>query len=89
MQVKRVEQHELGNRIAEVSVRLLEQQVIAEFVLVAEEGEVVLVTALALELARVGVEHARLAQVVECEIGIGQFFFEFGIVCDRLDHALA
>ena len=72
-----------------MAVRLLEQQVVAELVFVTQEGEVVLAPALALEFTGVGIEHARLADVVQREIGVGQLLLELGVGGDELDHPLA
>ena len=52
-----------------VAVRLLDQQHVAVGMLVAQEGEVVLVAPLALDDAGMSVEQPRLANEVERQIG--------------------
>ncbi len=68
MHERRIEQlaHHGGGEIA---VRLLDQQDVGEGVLVAQVGERVLVAALALDLAGVGVVEARLPDQVERQVG--------------------
>ncbi len=72
-----------------MAVRLFEQQQVAELVFIAQKREVVLAAALAFQLARTGVEHARLPDVVQREVGVREFFLELRVGGDEFDHALA
>ena len=60
----------------EIAVRLFQQQQIAVLPDVAQVGELVLVVALALDLGRVGIELARLAEQVEAHIGERHVLFQ-------------
>ena len=60
----------------EIAVRLLDQQHVAVVAGIAQIGERVLVAALALDLAGIGVERARLADQVERHIGERQVFLQ-------------
>ena len=64
------------DRHREIAVRLLDQQHIAELWRIAQVGERVLITALALDRASIIVERARLTDQVEPDIGERQFLFE-------------
>ena len=70
------------------TVRLLDQQEAAELAFVAQEGEVVFFAAGAFQFARKRVEHARLAEIVEGEIGIRHFLLELRTVRDDFNQAL-
>ena len=59
------------------------------FVFGAQKREIVLGATFALDLAGIAIKHARLADEVEREIRIGEFFLELGVCRDQLDHALA
>ena len=87
--VEHLVQHEPGDRIAEVAVRLFEQQYVPELVLGAQEREVVLVATGALQLGCIAVEHARLADVIQRAVRVGEFFLEFRAGGDEFDHTLA
>jgi hypothetical protein len=54
----------------------LDQQAVHVVALTAQEGEVVLAAALALEFAGMGIERAGLAEQVETHIGKRQILFE-------------
>ena len=88
-QVEGVEQHEPGDRITEMAIWLLEQQEVFEFVFVAQECEIVFAPSLAFEFPRIGIEHARLSDVIEREVRVRKLFLQFGIGCDEFHHALA
>jgi hypothetical protein len=62
--------------VGEVAVVALDQQAVHVVALTAQEGEVVLAAALALEFAGMGIERAGLAEQVETHIGKRQFLFE-------------
>ncbi len=72
-----------------MAVGLLKQQQVVELVLITQECEVVLATALPLQLAGIGIEHARLPDIVEREVRVRKLFLEFRVRGNELDHALA
>ena len=82
------EQHGPDRRIAEMAIGLLDEQQVTILVFRAQECEIVFVSVLALALAGIRVEHAGLTDVIEREVGIGKFFFEFRTRGNQLDHAL-
>jgi hypothetical protein len=88
-QVERLEQDQFRDRVAEMTVGLLDQQTVSVFVLIAQERKIVFATTPAFELSGIGVEHARLTNVVEREIRVRQLFLELRIGSDDFDHALA
>ena len=73
----------------EVAVRLLGERQVHELGRVAQEGQLVLVAAAALELAGVGQQQARLADQIEREVGEPQVLFERRRVPDPFAEALA
>ena len=55
---------------------------------VTHKSKIILATATSFEVSGVGIEHARLPDVIECEIGVGQFLFQLRLGGNQLDHAL-
>ena len=86
--VKGFEQESPDDQVAEVSVRLLHEQQVAIFVLAPQEREVVLGTPMPLALPGVGIEQARLANEIQCEIGVREFLLELRTGSNQFDHAL-
>jgi hypothetical protein len=62
--------------VGEIAVRPLDQQKVVIVALAAQIGEIVLVAALALDLAGIGIERARLAEQVERDIRQRQILFQ-------------
>ena len=72
-----------------MGVRLLDEEQVAVFVLRTAIRKVVLGPSRALAFARIRIEHAGLADVVEREVGVCELFLELGTGRHELDHALA
>jgi hypothetical protein len=87
-EVEGLEQHELRDRVAEVTIGLLEQQAISEFVFVAQEREIIFAATFTFEFSRIGIEHPCLPDIVEREIRVREFFLEFGVSGHHFYHAL-
>ena len=84
-----VEQELAHQRVAEVAVRALDEQQVAEVPGVAQVGEVVGGAALALDLGGEAEPHLRLADQVERDVGEGDVLLERGGVAAPFGDAVA
>ncbi len=89
LQLPRVEQKLTDHRAPEVAVRLLHEAHVAILVRPAQEGEIVLAAALALDLSGIVIEQPGLADEVQRDVGETEVFLQRRRVTDPLGDPLS